>query len=195
MKRHNLTPSLQTNITHRANISKPRPLQVMIYLIDSVLPERYFVDNLRSLSVDMAVFRQLLKVQLPRLSCHLDRLQADSTDLNTGSLLRHLSTLISSPLPSHYSGIIITPTLYLLPFISIFNLFPFPTYSHSQLNAIPNLFPFPTYCHFQLIPIPNLLPFPTYSHSQLIPIPSYLTSTLFSLSPYIHSQFIPKYTI
>ncbi|XP_061662150.1 TBC1 domain family member 30 isoform X2 [Syngnathoides biaculeatus] len=50
-------------------------LKVMIYLIDKVLPESYFANNLRALSVDMAVFRDLLRVKLPRLSQHLHYLQ------------------------------------------------------------------------------------------------------------------------
>ncbi|XP_061770100.1 TBC1 domain family member 30 isoform X2 [Nerophis ophidion] len=50
-------------------------LKVMIYLIDKVLPESYFANNLRALSVDMAVFRDLLRLKLPRLSHHLHHLQ------------------------------------------------------------------------------------------------------------------------
>ncbi|KAM8800388.1 TBC1 domain family member 30 isoform 4-T4 [Rhynchonycteris naso] len=50
-------------------------LKIMIYLIDKVLPEGYFVNNLRALSVDMAVFRDLLRLNLPELSQHLDTLQ------------------------------------------------------------------------------------------------------------------------
>uniref|UniRef100_A0AAZ3R4T4 TBC1 domain family member 30 n=1 Tax=Oncorhynchus tshawytscha TaxID=74940 RepID=A0AAZ3R4T4_ONCTS len=50
-------------------------LKVMIYLIDKVLPESYFANNLRSLSVDMAVFRDLLRMKLPHLSQHLHLLQ------------------------------------------------------------------------------------------------------------------------
>ncbi|CDR10038.1 unnamed protein product [Oncorhynchus mykiss] len=53
----------------------PSLLQVMIYLIDKVLPESYFANNLRSLSVDMAVFRDLLRMKLPHLSQHLHLLQ------------------------------------------------------------------------------------------------------------------------
>ncbi|XP_053378292.1 TBC1 domain family member 30-like isoform X2 [Mercenaria mercenaria] len=49
-------------------------LKVMIYLIDHVLPQGYFANNLRALSVDMAVFRDLLKI-FPKLSRHLDYLQ------------------------------------------------------------------------------------------------------------------------
>ncbi|CAJ1054565.1 TBC1 domain family member 30 isoform X5 [Xyrichtys novacula] len=50
-------------------------LKIMIYLIDKVLPESYFANNLRALSVDMAVFRDLLRLKLPRLSQHLHHLQ------------------------------------------------------------------------------------------------------------------------
>lgn len=50
-------------------------LQVMIYMVEGILPECYFTNNLRGLSVDMAVFRDLLKLRLPRLSNHLDNLQ------------------------------------------------------------------------------------------------------------------------
>ncbi|XP_077565890.1 TBC1 domain family member 30 isoform X2 [Stigmatopora nigra] len=53
-------------------------LKLMIYLIDKVLPESYFANNLRALSVDMAVFRDLLRVKLPRLSRHLHRLQKEA---------------------------------------------------------------------------------------------------------------------
>lgn len=49
--------------------------QVMIYLIDKVLPDSYFANNLRALSVDMAVFRDLLRLKLPELSQHLHHLQ------------------------------------------------------------------------------------------------------------------------
>jgi len=52
----------------------------MIYLIEGVLPEGYFANNLRGLSVDMAVFRDLLRVRLQNLSRHLDKLQTESKD-------------------------------------------------------------------------------------------------------------------
>ncbi|XP_052780758.1 TBC1 domain family member 30-like isoform X1 [Mya arenaria] len=57
-------------------------LKVMIFLIDKVLPEGYFAHNLRALSVDMAVFRDLLKI-FPKLSRHLDYLQ-HAQDQSTG---------------------------------------------------------------------------------------------------------------
>jgi len=57
----------------------------MIYMIEGILPECYFNNNMRGLSVDMAVFRDLLKLRLPRLSKHLDNLQfADSKDGSKG---------------------------------------------------------------------------------------------------------------
>uniref|UniRef100_A0A1A8RCF3 TBC1 domain family member 30 n=1 Tax=Nothobranchius rachovii TaxID=451742 RepID=A0A1A8RCF3_9TELE len=55
--------------------SESDALKVMIYLIDKVLPDSYFANNLRALSVDMAVFRDLLRLKLPRLSHHLHHLQ------------------------------------------------------------------------------------------------------------------------
>lgn len=68
-------------------------LQIMIYLIDKVLPESYFVNNLRALSVDMAVFRDLLRLKLPELSQHLDTLQRTANKESGGnddSVLLHL---------------------------------------------------------------------------------------------------------
>ena len=56
----------------------------MIYLVDHVLPESYFANNLRALSVDMAVFRELLGVHLPQLSRHLDHLQNAASDATSG---------------------------------------------------------------------------------------------------------------
>ncbi|CAL8318371.1 unnamed protein product, partial [Lota lota] len=55
--------------------SESDALKVMIFLIDKVLPENYFANNLQALSVDMAVFRDLLRLKLPRLSQHLYHLQ------------------------------------------------------------------------------------------------------------------------
>lgn len=56
----------------------------MIYLIEGVLPESYFANNLRGLSVDMAVFRELMRVHLPELSRHLETLQHEAADQATG---------------------------------------------------------------------------------------------------------------
>ncbi|CAG9829268.1 unnamed protein product [Diabrotica balteata] len=55
-------------------------LKLMIYLIEGVLPDSYFADSLRGLSVDMAVFRELLRTRFPRLSKHLDNLQNAAKD-------------------------------------------------------------------------------------------------------------------
>ena len=57
-------------------------------MIEGIVPECYFNNNMRGLSVDMAVFRDLLKLRLPRLSKHLDNLQfADSKDGPRGKLI------------------------------------------------------------------------------------------------------------
>ncbi|XP_011495148.1 PREDICTED: uncharacterized protein MAL13P1.304 [Ceratosolen solmsi marchali] len=61
-------------------------VKVMIYLIEGVLPEGYFADSLKGLSIDMAVFRDLLHMHLPKLSKHLECLQNNNTKDNaTGS--------------------------------------------------------------------------------------------------------------
>lgn len=64
----------------------PFSFQVMIYLIDHVLPDGYYAHNLRALSVDMAVFRDLLRVTFPKLSKHLDHLQSAAQDNTTGDI-------------------------------------------------------------------------------------------------------------
>ncbi|KPJ11421.1 TBC1 domain family member 30 [Papilio machaon] len=55
--------------------SESDALKVMIYLVEAVLPEGYFADDLRGLSADMAAFRDLLRLRLPRLAHHMDYLQ------------------------------------------------------------------------------------------------------------------------
>lgn len=59
----------------------------MIYLIEGVLPEGYYANNLGGLSVDMAVLRELLRQRLPRLWRHLDTLQWCDSDKTTGNVL------------------------------------------------------------------------------------------------------------
>lgn len=51
----------------------------MVYLIDYLLPENYFAENLYALSADMAAFRDLLRHYLPELSDHMDDLQRASS--------------------------------------------------------------------------------------------------------------------
>ncbi|MEE6524067.1 hypothetical protein FKM82_023277 [Ascaphus truei] len=84
--------------------------QIMIYLIDKVLPKSYFVDNLRALSVDMAVFRDLLRMKLPELSRHLDVLQKSANRESGGGYeppltnvftMQWFLTLFATCLPNH----------------------------------------------------------------------------------------------
>ena len=51
----------------------------MIYLVEGVLPEGYFANNLSGLSVDMAVLRELLRLRLPTLHKHLQYLHQLAT--------------------------------------------------------------------------------------------------------------------
>ncbi|KAM3925243.1 TBC1 domain family member 30 isoform 2-T2 [Leptodactylus fuscus] len=85
-------------------------LKIMIYLIDKVLPDSYFVNNLRALSVDMAVFRDLLRLKLPDLSHHLDVLQKTANRESGGGYeppltnvftMQWFLTLFATCLPNH----------------------------------------------------------------------------------------------
>ncbi|KAM7056203.1 TBC1 domain family member 30 isoform 3-T3 [Acridotheres tristis] len=85
-------------------------LKIMIYLIDKVLPDSYFVNNLRALSVDMAVFRELLRMKLPELSQHLDTLQRAANRESGGGYeppltnvftMQWFLTLFATCLPNH----------------------------------------------------------------------------------------------
>ncbi|XP_048405411.1 TBC1 domain family member 30 isoform X4 [Stegostoma tigrinum] len=85
-------------------------LKVMIYLIDKVLPESYFANNLRALSVDMAVFRDLLRIKLPELSQYLDNLQKGANKESAGNYeppltnvftMQWFLTLFATCLPNH----------------------------------------------------------------------------------------------
>ncbi|KAM8974637.1 TBC1 domain family member 30 isoform 3-T3 [Pelodytes ibericus] len=85
-------------------------LKIMIYLIDKVLPDSYFVNNLRALSVDMAVFRDLLRMKLPELSHHLDVLQRTANKESGGGYeppltnvftMQWFLTLFATCLPNH----------------------------------------------------------------------------------------------
>lgn len=78
----NVLAALVLQVMDRAESSA---VKVMIYLIEGVLPEGYFADNLRGLSVDMAVFRDLLRSRMPKLSKHLEILQSDAKDKATGN--------------------------------------------------------------------------------------------------------------
>ena len=55
-------------------------LQIMIYLIEHVLPPNYFAHDLEALSVDLSVFQELTLEQMPELSNHLDILRMQSVD-------------------------------------------------------------------------------------------------------------------
>ena len=71
----NVIAALLLEVTGRCETAA---FQLMIYLVERVLPDGYFTPQLRALSVDMAVFRELLQQARPRLARHLDKLQAQA---------------------------------------------------------------------------------------------------------------------
>ncbi|XP_049866295.1 uncharacterized protein LOC126366994 isoform X2 [Pectinophora gossypiella] len=81
--------------------SESDSLKVMIYLVEAVLPEGYFADDLRGLSADMAAFRDLLRLRLPRLANHMDHLQriSDEPPLPDVFTMQWFLTLYATWLP------------------------------------------------------------------------------------------------
>lgn len=67
----------------------------MIFLVDYVLPRNYFSDNLRALSVDMAVLRDLMQMKLPALAQQLERLQKEAMDQSANSVASYEPPLIN----------------------------------------------------------------------------------------------------
>ncbi|CAF1157087.1 unnamed protein product [Didymodactylos carnosus] len=55
-------------------------LMVLIYLVDKILPDGFFTNNLRALAIDMAVFREWLRIYNVKLHNHLHQLQISSKD-------------------------------------------------------------------------------------------------------------------
>ncbi|CAF0804238.1 unnamed protein product [Adineta steineri] len=60
------------------NMNEENALMILIYLIDSILPD-FFSNNLHALAIDMTVFDQWLKIYNPQLHLHLKNLQSSST--------------------------------------------------------------------------------------------------------------------
>lgn len=54
-------------------------LMILIYLVDCVLPN-FFANDLRALAIDMAVFREWLRIYNVKLHEHLQKLQSSSQD-------------------------------------------------------------------------------------------------------------------
>ena len=68
------TPTL-TSSPHLSSPPPPSYLQVMVFLIDFTIPENYFAQNLYALSADMTVVKELMKLHLPNLHAHMERLR------------------------------------------------------------------------------------------------------------------------
>ncbi|UJR22035.1 hypothetical protein I4U23_025103 [Adineta vaga] len=60
------------------NMNEEHALMILIYLIDSILPD-FFSNNLHALAIDMTVFDHWLKVYNPQLHLHLKNLQSTSS--------------------------------------------------------------------------------------------------------------------
>lgn len=54
-------------------------LLIMIFLMDSIIPNGYYTNSMHTLAIDMVVFRELLKLKIPKLYNHLNNLQNNSS--------------------------------------------------------------------------------------------------------------------
>ncbi|XP_048409503.2 TBC1 domain family member 30-like [Stegostoma tigrinum] len=70
-------------------------LKVLVYLLDRVLPDDYFTNNLSALTVDIAVFHDLLRIKLPELSQHLDHLCTATKKANDGRCILPLTSVVT----------------------------------------------------------------------------------------------------
>lgn len=57
------------------NFDEQLALKVMVLLIDFTIPENYFAQNLYALSADMMVVKELMKLHLPDLYAHMEKLR------------------------------------------------------------------------------------------------------------------------
>ncbi|KAF3859369.1 hypothetical protein F7725_021768 [Dissostichus mawsoni] len=129
-------------------------LKVMIYLIDKVLPESYFANNLRALSVDMAVFRDLLRLKLPRLSQHLHQLQKAANKEAGGSYEPPLTNVFTMQWFLTMFATCLPAPVVLKIWDSVFfegseevyamAVFPFPQLAELREKYTYNITPFPT---------------------------------------------------
>ncbi|CAF1132431.1 unnamed protein product [Adineta ricciae] len=60
------------------DMNEEHALMILIYLIDSILPD-FFSNNLHALAIDMTVFDHWLKIFNPQLHLHLKNLQSTSS--------------------------------------------------------------------------------------------------------------------
>ncbi|XP_067863952.1 TBC1 domain family member 30-like [Heptranchias perlo] len=70
-------------------------LKVLVYLLDRVLPDNYFANSLSALTVDVAVFHDLLRIKLPELSQHLDSLCRAAKKANDGRCVLPLTSVVT----------------------------------------------------------------------------------------------------
>jgi hypothetical protein len=77
--------------------SEQNSLKVMIYIIECILPDSYFNNNMRGLLVDEAVFLELFNDHLPSLSKHMNSFQGIEANHNSKATTydNHITTPFS----------------------------------------------------------------------------------------------------
>ncbi|XP_055511105.1 TBC1 domain family member 30-like [Leucoraja erinacea] len=70
-------------------------LKVLLYLLDHVLPDSYFANSISALTVDVTVFHELLKIQLPDLWQHLEHLYRAAKQASDGRCVLPLHSVVT----------------------------------------------------------------------------------------------------
>lgn len=82
--------------------NKHDALRIFIHLVENVLPAHYYSENMRDLTVDLAVFKDLMKLKLPELSKHLEMIaDRDEPPLVNVFTIQWFLTAFSQCLPKH----------------------------------------------------------------------------------------------
>lgn len=75
---------------------------LLIYLIDELLPPKYYSENMTGVTVDMAVLKELLRYKMPALGRHFDSLVGeDEPPLINAFTIQWLVTLFANSLPKY----------------------------------------------------------------------------------------------
>ncbi|XP_078276471.1 TBC1 domain family member 30-like [Rhinoraja longicauda] len=69
--------------------------KVLVHLLDNVLPDNYFANSISALTVDVTVFHELLKIQLPDLWQHLEHLYRAAKQAGDGRCVLPLHSVVT----------------------------------------------------------------------------------------------------
>lgn len=75
---------------------------LLIYLIEELLPSKYYSEHMTGVTVDLAVLKELLRYKMPKLAQHFDSLGSDDEPpLINVFTIQWLVTLFANSLPKY----------------------------------------------------------------------------------------------